>query len=169
MISRKKYFLFAGQFIITTVPAEIITILGSCVSVCLWDKKMHSAGISHFLLPGTDSAEDTGNADRGNSSTRMLIRSMLNRQSQREDLEAKVFGGCNSLYMKGNRYFVGKKNAEMALKILEDERIPVVASHTGGEYGRKIIFNTRTGKVRMRLLRKTGTELNEEIYKGFGV
>jgi chemotaxis protein CheD len=168
MTERKKFYLFAGQFLITTVPAEIITVLGSCVSVCLWDREKRIAGMNHYLLPGTETA-DAGNANRGNTSTRMLIRSMLNRQCRIENLEAKVFGGCNSLYPQESLYVIGKRNIEMAKKILDEECIPIAACHTGGAFGRKIIFNTRTGKVRMRLLKKTAAELNEEIHKGFGV
>jgi chemotaxis protein CheD len=168
MIKCKRYFLFAGQFLITTVPAEITTVLGSCVSVCLWDKKIQSAGMNHFLLPGTESG-NAGDPNRGNSATRMLIRSMRNRNSKIENLEAKIFGGCSAFQTKTNPYSAGEKNIEIALRILAEECIPVTASDTGGQYGRKIVFNTKTGKVRMRLLKKTGAELNEEIHKGFGV
>ena len=52
-------------------------------------------------------------------------------------------------------------------KQLKELGIAIVASDTGGHLGRKIIFNTGTGKIRVRLLRKTGHEINEEIDKGF--
>ena len=55
----------------------------------------------------------------------------------------------------------------MALEVLRDYHIHVSAQHVGGQYGRKIVFNTSTGKVRMRLLVKT-EDINEEIDKGFG-
>jgi len=162
----KKYIVFPGQMIISTAPALISTILGSCVSVCLWDNVKHIGGMNHYLLPG-DAMDDAGNANRGMSSTKMLIRSLLNRNAYVEDLEAKIFGGCNSLYQGNDLYRVGERNVEMAIQVLSEFHIPLKGRHTGGSNGRKIVFNTITGKVRMRLLKKSGTAVNDEINKGF--
>lgn len=167
MIGFRKFVVFPGQFIITSVPALITTVLGSCISVCLWDRKKMIGGLNHYLLPGNPQ-DQSGDPDRGYPSTRMLVRSLLNRNADLQFLEAKVFGGCNSLYREKNTYRIGERNTEAALQVLKEFNIPVVAQHVGGSYGRKIVFNTATGKVRMRLLGKSGTEINEEIDKGFG-
>lgn len=123
--------------------------------------------MNHYLLPGTEN-DNANDANRGLTSTRMLIRSMLNRKLRLEDFEAKVFGGCNSLYIDHNCFKVGERNIAMAFDVLKSFNIPVTAQHVGGSNGRKIVFNTATGKVRMRLLIKTAPEINEEINKGFG-
>jgi len=162
----RKHIVFPGQFVITSVPSLISTVLGSCVSVCLWDKETGIAGMNHYLLPGVES-DEAGNPNRGLTSIRMLIRAMLNRQVRLENLEAKVFGGCNSLYKDNDCFRVGERNILMAMDVLNEYGIRVSAQHTGGNYGRKIVFNTATGKVRMRLLVKTAAEVNEEISKGF--
>jgi chemotaxis protein CheD len=163
----KKYTVFPGQYIITTVPTLISTVLGSCVAVCLWDHGSRTGGMNHYLLPGTGE-DDVSNSNRGITATRLLIRSMLNRGVRRHDLEAKVFGGCNSLYRNNDVYKVGERNIAIAFDILKEFEIPVTAQHIGGCYGRKIVFNSSTGKVRMRLLIKSALEINEEIDKGFG-
>jgi chemotaxis protein CheD len=167
MIELKKHIVFPGQFIITSVPTLISTVLGSCVSVCLWDKESKVAAMNHYLLPGNED-DDASNANRGLSSTRILIRSLINRKVRLENLEAKVFGGCNSLYINHDTFKVGERNITMALEVLKSYNIAITAQHVGGGYGRKIVFNTATGKVRMRLLNKLSTEVNEEINKGFG-
>lgn len=166
MIDLKKYTIFPGQFTVTTVPALISTVLGSCVAVCLWDRKSKVSGMNHYLLPGT-SADDASNPNRGLTATRLLIRSMINRNVNPENIEAKVFGGCNSLYQNTDLYKVGERNVAAAFDVLKEFGIPVRAQHTGGAYGRKIVFNTGTGKVRMRLLGKSVSEINDEINKGF--
>lgn len=167
MIELRKHIVFPGQFIITSVPTLISTVLGSCVSVCLWDKTTKIGAMNHYLLPGT-MEDDAGDANRGISSTRILIRSMINRKVNIENLEAKVFGGCNSLYTNNDCFRVGERNISMALDVLKDYNIAVTAQHVGGGHGRKIVFNTATGKVRMRLLVKAETDINEKINKGFG-
>jgi chemotaxis protein CheD len=162
----RKYTIFAGQAIITSAPALISTVLGSCVSVCLLDKKTGVGGLNHFLLPGIPS-DEANNLNRGLTSTAMLIRSMLNRKVNIDTLEAKVFGGCNSLY-PDDIFKVGERNIAIALAVLKAFEVRVVAKHVGGSHGRKIVFNTVTGKVRVKMLTKTATEINEEIDKGFG-
>ena len=92
---------------------------------------------------------------------------MLNRCATSDTLEAKVFGGCNSLYAN-DIYKVGERNIAIALAVLKAFEIRVVAKHVGGSHGRKIVFNTATGKVRVEILSKTAIEINEEINKGFG-
>ena len=123
--------------------------------------------MNHFLLPGTPQ-DDVANPNRGESATRLLIRSMINRQVDLKNVEAKVFGGCNSLYQKNDLFKVGERNAAIAFDVLNEYNIRVAAQHVGGDTGRKIVFNTATGKVRMRLLHKSSIEINEEINKGFG-
>ena len=167
MINLKKFTVFPGQFIITSVPSLISTVLGSCVSVCLWDKSIMIGGMNHYLLPGTE-GDETDNANRGIAAINLLVRSLLNRHANIGTLEAKVFGGCNSLYRKNDMYKVGERNVAVAFDVLKSYGIPVIAQHVGGIYGRKIVFNTSTGKVKMRLLNQTVIEINETINKGFG-
>ena len=122
--------------------------------------------MNHYLLPGK--MDDlSGDATRGYDSIYLLVRSLKNRKVRLEDVEAKVFGGSNSLYTKNDIYKVGERNAAMAFEVLKQYGIAVVAHHVGGTYGRKVVFNTATGKVRMRLLSKSTQEVNDEINKGF--
>jgi chemotaxis protein CheD len=152
---------------ITTVAANIHTILGSCVSVCLRDTQRKMAGINHYLLPGSPESP-VGHANHGHSSIRMLIRSMANRGAKIENMEAKIFGGCNSWVREDGILSVGRKNIEVANLLLRETGISIIAQDTGGIYGRKIIFNTATGKVKVYMLSKTAVEINEDIRKGFG-
>jgi chemotaxis protein CheD len=167
MTELRKYTVFPGQFIITTAPALISTVLGSCVAICLWDNVTHMGGMNHYLLPG-NSSDDPGNSNRGLTANRLLIRSLLNRKSKIENLEAKVFGGCNSLYQQNDLYRVGERNIEMAMQVLDEFKIKVRSRHTGGALGRRIVFNTYSGKVRMKLILTSAIKVNEDINKGFG-
>jgi chemotaxis protein CheD len=152
---------------ITTIAANIHTILGSCVSVCLRDTALKMAGINHYLLPGSPQSSP-GNANHGHSSIRMLIRSMTNRGAKIENMEAKIFGGCNSWVREAGLLSVGRKNIDVATLLLKEAGISIIAQDTGGICGRKIIFNTATGKVKVYVLTKTAAEVNEDIRKGFG-
>lgn len=163
----KRYTVFPGQYVITSVPTLITTVLGSCISICLWSRELKFGGMNHYLLPGS-LPDDSSNANRGVGAIPLLIKALVNRKVKIETIEAKVFGGCNSLYKDNDRFRVGERNAELAFEILKEYNIGVTAHHVGGCYGRKIVFNTDTGKVRMRLLKGNSNEINEKIDKGFG-
>ena len=52
---------------------------------------------------------------------------------------------------------IGDRNITLALEMLEDFKIPVVAKDVGGRIGRKIIMNTATGVVLVGKGRKTAS------------
>ena len=47
----KRFYLHPGRLLVSTEPAAVTTILGSCVSVCLWDESRGIGGMNHHLLP----------------------------------------------------------------------------------------------------------------------
>jgi chemotaxis protein CheD len=64
-----------------------------------------------------------------------------------------VFGGAFIVdAFHGPRERLGTKNAELALRTLRQEGIPVVADDVGGRRGRKVIFHTDTGVALVRLI-----------------
>lgn len=149
----KRVNVLAGEFVVTTTPTIISTILGSCVAVCLWDKVNLNAGLNHFLLPG-DPEKDTSHQNRGISSTTMMIKALISRDSKIDNLEAMVFGGSNSIVFQNDVYQVGKRNVEAALAVLHDFNIKVVDKHIGGKQGRKIRFDTQSGVTQVSMIRQ---------------
>lgn len=143
----EKVFVLGGHVVITTVPQELVTILGSCVSVCLWDKKTKAGGMNHFLLP--EVVNNARSLNGGVDSTRVLIQSMIFKLSIVKNLEAKIYGGANRFFTSESFLNVGKQNVVAAKFALEEAGIPIVQEDTGGVPGRKIYFNTQTGKVRV--------------------
>jgi len=56
-----------------------------------------------------------------------------------------------------NFFNVGERNHTLAIEMLENENIPIIAKSIGGEKGRKIIFNTYTGEVLLKFLNRIST------------
>jgi chemotaxis protein CheD len=146
-VDLEKIFILGGQLFTTTTPKEYVTILGSCVSVCLWDKKTKAGGMNHFLLPET--VNDAKSLNGGIIATRVLIQSMLNNLCSVKNPEAKIFGGSNRFFTNESFLNVGAQNVVAAKFALEEARITIVREDTGGIPGRKIYFNTQTGIVRV--------------------
>lgn len=144
---RTRVYLLPGHLHASDEPCQITTILGSCVSICLWDSKRRAGGMNHFLLP--TSAEGGATSSRfADVATRMLLEHLRAAGCQRANLVAKIYGGAAVLRSE-NRYAVslGATNVAAALRLMHNARIPVVVEETGGDRGRKIIFNTDDGAV----------------------
>ncbi len=130
----------------------VTTLLGSCISVCLWDPVSKTGGINHYALPLWNS-RGRPSPKYGNIAILKLIEKMLVLGCKKEDLKAKVFGGGAVIKTYGERLNVGDQNIMLAQDILSIERIAIISSDVGGDCGRKLIFNTGTGEVLMRRIR----------------
>ncbi len=154
MIDPLKYYLLPGALKFSRKPMEITTLLGSCVSVCLWDSNLKIGAMNHYMMPfwnGTGLASPKF----GNIAIEKLIKSMLSMGSQRNDIVAKVFGGAAVLNSSECLFNIGERNINIQENILKQSRITVVAKSLGGDRGRKLIFNTDTGVVKMKFIKKT--------------
>jgi chemotaxis protein CheD len=120
----EKVFVLGGRIVIATVPQELVTILGSCISVCLWDRKTRVGGMNHYLLPET--INDARSLDGGVSSTRMMIKSMTQKLSVIKNVEAKIYGGSNRFFTDKSFLNVGSQNIVAAKFALEEAGIPII-------------------------------------------
>jgi chemotaxis protein CheD len=139
-----NYFLKPGYIFLADKPTIISTVLGSCVSVCMYDRKRRVGAMNMFLYPVvTEKSKAT--AMYGNVSTLMLIRMMENNGSKKKHLEAQVIGGGHNPEVSEKN--IGMENVNIALKVLEKQGIAVVSKDEGGEKGRKVVFNTATSEI----------------------
>lgn len=137
------------NMLVKAEPCFISTILGSCVGVCLYDRTLHIGGMNHYMLPYWE-GNGLASPKYGNIAIEKLIEKMLQAGCQMENLEAKVFGGGDVIEAKENVFHIGARNIEVAMDILNEKRIKIVAQSVGGKRGRKIYLNTKDGCVIMR-------------------
>jgi chemotaxis protein CheD len=90
----------------------------------------------------------------GDIATEKLIARMIKLGSDKNNLKAKLFGGASVLFSDNNLFNIGERNIETAKEILERNKIPVISSSTGSTMCRKILFNTKTGTIRQKLIKK---------------
>lgn len=144
-------YLHPGQLFASAERYSISTILGTCVSVCLWDQVHRVGGMNHFLLPDVVSGA-MASPRFGNIACHRLLERVLAVGARREHLVAKVFGGSNPTLDAPSTRDLGARNVAVALEVLAAERIPVVATDVGGARGRKIVFVIEEGAVWVRAL-----------------
>lgn len=143
--------IIVGEIHASYEPKWITTLLGSCVSACLFDERVSVGGMNHFMLPiGT--ADSTTSASYGVHAMEMLINSLMKLGADRRRLKAKLFGGGAVIKTSDTKWNVGARNVDFAKSFLEAEGIPLVASHTGGTQAMHIRFHTRSSKALVRVL-----------------
>ncbi|HEU4385038.1 MAG TPA: chemotaxis protein CheD [Anaeromyxobacteraceae bacterium] len=146
---RRSVYLHAGQVHAAGEPSSVVTVLGSCVAVCLCDREAAVGGMNHFLLPHATLREQSPRF--GAVAMPQLLEQVLRLGARRERLEAKVFGGaCVIEALKGRN--LGSENVELALRVLRGAGIQVLERDVGGHRGRKLVFHTDVGAAWVRTL-----------------
>ena len=144
---RPTFYLHPGKLFASAAPTAVLTILGSCVGVCLWDPKAAAGGMTHFVLPhgaGTGAAA----LRFGDVAIPELVQRLLDLGCKADRLQAKIFGGaCVIAAFHHSGRHLGTNNIELARELLSESRIPVQAEDVGGRRGRKVIFQTDDGEA----------------------
>ena len=150
----QKIFILPGNVYASKSQYQLSTILGSCVSVCIWDKELKIGGMNHFMLPFWN-GQGLASPKYGNIAIEKLIQRMKSFGSNEENMLAKVFGGGRIIQNTMNSFNIGERNIEIAYEILKEKNISVIKASTGGERGRKIIFDTFTFEIYHKFIEKT--------------
>ena len=147
--------ILPGEYFVTQRDLVIVTVLGSCVSVCLRDHVSGIGGMNHFMLPGNNDggiSPISASARYGVYAMELLINHLLKLGARRNCFEAKVFGGGSVLRgMTANN--IGDRNVEFVRDYLHTEHIPVVAEDLLDIYPRKVYYFPATGRVMVTKLR----------------
>jgi chemotaxis protein CheD len=145
--------LLPGEFYVTPKSDEVLaTILGSCVSACIRDRRAGIGGMNHFMLPlaqGRGWGDDPQSTRYGNFAMEKLINELIKAGCSRDRMEIKVFGGGN---VTESNQAIGTQNAEFVLRYLQAEGLSCAAQDLGGQLPRRIHFFPATGRVIRRIL-----------------
>jgi chemotaxis protein CheD len=106
--------------------------------------------MNHFLLPLHVEREKSPRF--GTVAVPQLIDAVLRAGASRAGLVAKVFGGASVIGALARGRRLGDENAALALRILEEARIPVLDHDVGGSRGRKLVFFADVGTAWVRQL-----------------
>lgn len=137
-------YLHAGHLYASAEPAQITTILGSSVAVCLWDPIAGIGGMSHYMLPD-DVGSNTATLRYANFSILALIEELQCLGALRPRLLARFYGGASMISSDHGARPLGQRNIEIGRARLSEANIPIVEEDVGSTHGRKVVFSTSTG------------------------
>ena len=144
-------------------PDVIVTYaLGSCVGICLYDRRTKIAGLSHIMLPDSHSSGET-NINRmkfADTAIPDMLKKMTAMGAIQSGIIAKIAGGATMFAVSGcARFNIGERNIVAVKAALQTLRIPIVAEDTGSNYGRTVFLYPEDGKMMVKSASKGEKEL----------
>ncbi|MDB5560611.1 MAG: hypothetical protein JWN11_29 [Hyphomicrobiales bacterium] len=142
------------------------TVLGSCISACVYDRVAGVGGMNHFLLAeqsGSALGKYGASARYGAFAMEQLLNMVLSRGTRsKTNLEIKVFGGGLVTSMLQD---IGAKNIAFVRDFLANEGYALAGEDVGGTYARRVLFKPGSGRAFVRRLGNTegASVANEEI------
>ncbi len=154
----KLVYVVQGTYYVSAQPeATLSTVLGSCISVCLFDPVAAVGGMNHFLLPA-GKGNEVDHIRFGVNAMVKLIEKLLENGASKTRLQAKMFGGAR---MSATLSDIGRLNVDFASTFLWNEGIPITSESVGGTMARRVIFRPATGHVKQLFVQSDEVEMNE--------
>jgi chemotaxis protein CheD len=162
-LARNAVKLLPGEFFVSGDDIVLSTVLGSCVSACVWDRVARVGGMNHFMLPdGGRDSDPLGLAGRyGVFAMELLINELLKRGARKANFEAKLFGG-GAVMKNFTTLNVGERNVRFVLEFLKTEGVRVVSQDLLDVHPRRVAFFPTTGRALCKKLQQVDTTLVAE-------
>jgi len=129
-----------GEIAVSSNPGDVLLSigLGSCIGLALVDQRRGIAGLAHVMLP--EALAGGGPVGKfADLAVPELVAQVTALGASRPMLRAVLVGGAQMFSLgKGSSLDIGGRNETAVRALLAAERIPVVASATGGSRGRTI-------------------------------
>lgn len=148
---KKQVTIKIGELYAADEPTVIYTLLGSCVAVCIYDKKNHIGGMNHIFLPGSNRRSDSSTR-YGENAMKYLIENICRLGGERKKLVAKAFGGAHVIPVMSKDIGIGPKIVDFVIDYLKNDKIEIIAHDFGGNRTRKVYFHTDTGMAYVKHL-----------------
>lgn len=134
-------------------PIELVTSVGSCVALCLYDSTNRCGGLAHIMLPNSAIApQEFLPCKFADTAVPALAKAVRKISGKEACLSAKIAGGANIFSdLNNNGPTIGVKNIDAVKAALSANKIKLVAEDVGGLYGRRITFNIENGVATIRL------------------
>lgn len=128
--------------------------LGSCVGVCLYDRKNKIAGMAHVMLPDRHASSGGGNAYKfADEGVLKLLGDMRQQGADERQITAKIAGGAKMFAFSSLEFEIGTMNVASVKKTLKAQGIRLVGEDTGKDYGRTVLFYGDNGSLEVRSLK----------------
>jgi chemotaxis protein CheD len=155
------FYLHPGEVFFSKKPFLVSTVLGSCLSITMFDYNTKLGAISHCQLPICSGANHRCvNCFEPYKFVKCTVKQMIKKfeenRVRRSDLEVKIFGGADVLSIESVSYnnSIGQQNIVAAQMAILDNELNLVAVDVGGCEGRQINFTTNNGEIFLHRIKR---------------
>jgi chemotaxis protein CheD len=133
---------------------KLRTLLGSCIGVALYERRLRLLGMAHVVMPDSRGRE----IDLGKYADTAIPETIRQMQSyaklERMVLSAKLAGGSNMFerISTNSSVSIGDQNLKAIEELLTSLNIPVVGRHVGGTSGRWMTVDVTTGIAQIQVV-----------------
>jgi len=151
--------ILPGQYYVSNNDELIATTLGSCISVCAVDRTVGIGGMNHFMLPvysanhkdAWGSTIISAETRYGNFAMEHMINDIIKFGGIKSRIELKIIGGGRVMERMTD---IGLRNISFVYDYIANENLKLVKEDIGDRYPRKVLFHIKSGKVKVRKLKK---------------
>lgn len=140
-----RVFLLPGEYLVSKQPHIISTLLGSCVSVCLFHPRHQFGGMNHYMLASGPAGVRSGKY--GDYAIGVLLQFMERACGSLSGVEAMIFGGANVVGNIGSGEQIGERNIALARETMKKNGIRVTREQVGGNAGLKLHYQNWDNKI----------------------
>jgi chemotaxis protein CheD len=146
-------YLSPGEYFVGDARYRVRTLLGSCVSITLWQRERRLGAMSHFLLAergaSRTSSTETLDGRYGTEALQLMLSGLAALGVAPQQCEAKLFGGGDMFpgHSSATPVQVGRRNGDAAHAMLDAQGIRLASHSLFGVGHRKIVFDIATGDV----------------------
>jgi len=141
---------------VATAPKKLLTAgLGSCIGICVCSPAQQFGVLAHIMLPSsTQSKKSQNKAKFADTAVDLILEQMIKNGASASKMIAKIAGGAQMFKFVGDSSImnIGHRNTLAVEEHLRRNGIRIAAKDTGGNFGRTIVFDPKTGDLRIRTI-----------------
>lgn len=152
-MEEKTLLVRMAEMAVTEDGTRLKTVLGSCVGLFVHDRERRITALAHIMLPARLRGDAIA-AKYADTAVPALLEELACRGSRREDLLAYLTGGAHLFARSEDARIagVGDMNVEAVRDMLGRLGVEIAFEETGGERGRIVLFDNRSGTIDVKTL-----------------
>ena len=144
----KSKFILPGEYFVSEEPHLVTTVLGTCVSVCIYNHHNHMAAMNHFIHPLSEDGNKSEVGVYGDTSTRHIIEQLFVIDNNPSNYSAVLLGGGMNNSKTNHHFGISAANIKSGISILNEYRIRIKDTNTASNGGLKVTFDTSNNHIK---------------------
>jgi chemotaxis protein CheD len=158
-------YLNPGGYFFGQLDGDLITLLGSCVSLCAWHSEKRLLMASHVVLPERPSDMLLKDTRYGDVVLQCVLADIYRHKTLTSEYKLALFGGSTTIYAQNDyKNSVGARNVDYMRSVVEQVmKCSISKEDIGGTQHRRLHIDGINGRFRVSLLEKASLPKNKEV------